>query len=117
MSRDAFQQLFMNVFTNAIDSLESRDMKQVHIQVERQSGNVIIKIIDTGCGIPAEIREKIFDPFFTTKPPGKGTGLGLATCWKVVQSQGGHMGCRSRAGSGTEMVITLPTQRNVGDYH
>lgn len=117
MSRDAFQQLFMNLFTNALDAMESSREKEIQIKVERKSKNVKIKVIDTGCGISEETAEKIFDPFFTTKAPGKGTGLGLATCWKIVQSQGGNIECQNQqGGSGTAMLVTLPLKPESGNF-
>ena len=116
MSRDAFQQLFLNLYTNAIDSVESSKKKNISIEILENSTQLILKITDTGCGIPHELREKIFDPFYTTKAPGKGTGLGLATCWKIVHSQGGHIDCRSRPGVGTTMTIYLPKMVAEGRY-
>jgi len=117
MSRDAFQQLFTNLFTNAIDAVEESDLKQISLKVENPDGQLIIKISDTGCGIPHEQRDKIFDPFYTTKAPGKGTGLGLATCWKIVNSRGGNIECASRPGVGTTMTLKLPLQAAEGKYH
>ena len=116
MSRDAFQQLFLNLYTNAIDSVESSKEKSVSIEIMEETDQLILKITDTGCGIPHELREKIFDPFYTTKAPGKGTGLGLATCWKIVHSQGGHIDCQSRPGVGTTMTVFLPRMVAEGRY-
>ena len=116
MSRDAFQQLFMNLFTNAMDSVESSSEKQISIEMLGKADQLIVIVSDTGCGIPHDLKEKIFDPFYTTKPPGKGTGLGLATCLKVIGSQGGLIDCQSRPGFGTTMTITLPREAVKGRY-
>jgi CheY-like chemotaxis protein len=69
---------------------------------------VLIKVTDTGTGIPKEIQDKIFDPFFTTKAPGKGTGLGLSTTLGIVKSHGGFINCYSEPGSGSIFKVYLP---------
>ena len=70
---------------------------------------VDIEIADTGMGIPVELLPKIFDPFFTTKDVGKGTGLGLATSYGIVEEHGGKISVRSKVGEGTTFTIELPT--------
>lgn len=69
---------------------------------------VAIEVEDFGQGIPPEIKEKIFEPFFTTKEVGKGTGLGLATVYGIVQQTGGYVFCTSAVGKGTIFTILLP---------
>ena len=68
----------------------------------------LIEVIDDGGGIPPEILEKIFEPFFTTKAEGKGTGLGLATCYGIVKQLGGFIYPVSKMGRGTTFKIFLP---------
>jgi len=63
---------------------------------------------DTGSGIPAENLASIFDPFFTTKEPGKGTGLGLAVSFMIIESVGGRLRAESSVGEGTVMTVSLP---------
>ena len=70
---------------------------------------VEVRIRDNGTGIPAEVQAKIFQPFFTTKPVGEGTGLGLSLSHDIVTTgHGGTLRVESRAGEGTEFVISLP---------
>ncbi len=70
----------------------------------------LLKISDTGTGIPPEIADKIFDPFFTTKVEDKGTGLGLSTVLGIVKSHGGFIQFHSRPGRGTTFEVYLPAQ-------
>jgi signal transduction histidine kinase len=78
------------------------------------SGHEIwLTIADQGQGIPAQNLQHIFDPFFTTKAPGKGRGLGLAVCHRVVDEAGGTIEVKSEVGKGTAFKVTL--KREFGD--
>jgi PAS domain S-box-containing protein len=69
---------------------------------------VMLKVEDTGTGMPPRVLEKIFDPFFSTKPIGKGSGLGLATVRTIVQSHGGFTNVYSHVGKGTSFKVYIP---------
>ncbi len=69
---------------------------------------VLMRVSDSGEGIPPDVIDKIFEPFFTTKPTGKGTGLGLSTVIGIVKSHGGFLNLRSQVGTGTTFEIYLP---------
>ena len=70
----------------------------------------LIKVSDTGPGIPVHLRDKIFDIFFTTKPVGKGTGLGLSITRNIVQLHGGTITFECPPGGGTTFLIELPLE-------
>ncbi len=116
MGSDALQQLLLNLFVNAVDAVETTEKKEIELQLQRDGNAIKFTVSDTGSGIPEDVRDKIFDPFFTTKEPGKGTGLGLATCWKIVHQQGGTIGFTSNPSSGTTITVVLPVHPSKTDF-
>jgi PAS domain S-box-containing protein len=102
-------QVFMNLFINAVQAIETRG--EIVITTQRLGEDAVqVSISDTGSGIPPEIINRIFDPFFTTKPVGKGTGLGLSLSWNIVKRHQGRIEVTSTPGKGTTFVITLPIE-------
>ncbi len=99
-------QVFINILGNAIQAIESKGT--ISIKTESEESNVIIKITDTGSGIPSENIKKITDPFFTTKDPGKGTGLGLSITYNIIKDHKGKIEFESIEGKGTTVKIILP---------
>jgi two-component system, NtrC family, sensor kinase len=118
-------QVFMNIFTNAIDALEERD-KQRTISEFKQTPSTIkiftemvdskwikIQITDNGSGIPENLKSHIFNPFFTTKPVGKGTGLGLSISYKIItEKHRGQLQCISCPNQGTQFTIEIPLRHS-----
>jgi signal transduction histidine kinase len=88
-----FSQVLINLITNSIDELQMQPegKKKIWIHDEEDEGDVILKIRDSGPGIPKETREKLFQPFFTTKEVGKGTGLGLSISKNLMNGMGGDL--------------------------
>ena len=99
-------QVFMNLLMNAVHAIEEHG--EITIETQALEGEVIIRISDTGKGIPAEIIPKLFNPFFTTKPVGQGTGLGLSISYGIIQKHGGRIEVESEVGRGTTFTIYLP---------
>jgi signal transduction histidine kinase len=116
-------QVFMNIFGNAIDAIQERYHAQLvgaiqpsvgRIEITTQLGEaqtVRITVTDNGIGMSDATRNKIFEPFFTTKNVGKGTGLGLALAYAIVtEKHQGELICTSEVGQGTRFEICLPKQ-------
>ncbi len=105
---DQFVQVLINLVLNARDAIDGRGGTITLSTSATAEGNVRVVVRDTGCGIPAEVRNRIFDPFFTTKEPGKGTGLGLSVALRIVESFSGTITVDSTPGAGTEFAIEFP---------
>lgn len=100
------QQVFMNLILNARDAMPEGGA--LEIRTEADANSVSIRFADNGIGIEPEHISRIYDPFFTTKQIGKGTGLGLAVSYGIIQDHGGHISVESRQGEGTTFLISLP---------
>ncbi|WP_245596357.1 ATP-binding protein [Sulfurihydrogenibium subterraneum] len=111
--KNALVQLFINILINAIESIKNKGSIIIKTYKNKKDGKVIIKIKDTGIGIPSEYLDKIFEPFFTTKE--SGTGLGLAVAYRIVESHGGKIYVESEEGKGTEFTVELPLYREGDD--
>jgi two-component system NtrC family sensor kinase len=104
--RGQLQQIFLNIVNNAIDAIGKDGL--ISIDSRLQGPDVLVKIKDSGPGIPPNILQHIFDPFFTTKAPGKGTGLGLSITYGLVKKLGGDITVSSEIGKGATFDIRLP---------
>lgn len=104
-------QVFLNLFTNAAQAIETTG--KLYIRTAAEANGVSIRVIDTGCGMTEEVRKHIFEPFYTTKPVGKGTGLGLTIAFRIVEEHGGRIDVRSMPGKGSEFTIRLPLKQKV----
>ena len=107
-------QVFLNIFNNAIDALEACEHQDyltlcIHTEIEEQNQKVNITISDNGVGMNETTKQRIFDPFFTTKAVGKGTGLGLAIAHQIItESHGGSLEVESHLGKGARFCLRLP---------
>ncbi len=106
---DAVQisQLLLNLVANAGEAMPQGG--RLRIATSRESDRtLLLEVIDTGCGMSAEVKQRMFEPFFTTKPRGRGTGLGLGICLGIVKNHGGTLAIESSPGQGTTCRITFP---------
>lgn len=101
------RQVFLNLFINAVHAMPNGGTLSVRA-TQTAGDRVCVEVIDTGCGIPADVLPRIFDPFFTTKEPGKGTGLGLSVSVGILRKHGGEMRVASEVGKGTTFHLCLP---------
>jgi len=119
--RRRLEQVLMNLVVNARDAMA--DGGTIRIETEalalsspqvRDGATLpageyaVVRVIDTGCGIPADRLDKIFEPFFTTKRVGEGTGLGLSTVYGIVKQSGGYVFVASEVGCGTTFELCFP---------
>jgi PAS domain S-box-containing protein len=100
------KQVFLNLLKNAIEAMPSGGNIDVNVK-GKEEGKVSIQIIDQGIGIPKDRIQTLGEPFYTTKE--KGTGLGLMTCYKIIESHNGQLTIDSAVDEGTTIEITLPT--------
>lgn len=98
-------QVWTNIIHNAIQAIKQKGI--IEIDIYSDGDAAIIKITDSGEGIPEEIQSRIFSPFFTTKPKGEGSGLGLSICKKIVEAHGGSIQFTSKPGA-TVFTVSLP---------
>ena len=103
------QQVFTNLLLNARDAIPGGGRITLRTTAASEDDSVMIEVADTGIGIAPENVAKIYDPFFTTKGVGRGTGLGLAVTYGIVQEHSGHISVESTPGRGTTFRISLPT--------
>ncbi len=115
------EQVLMNLVVNARDAMEpggtiriETEQMKLAVDLQRDRAKVpageyaVIRVIDTGCGIPPDRLQKIFEPFFTTKRVGEGTGLGLSTAYGIVKQSGGFIFVDSIQGEGSTFHLYFP---------
>jgi signal transduction histidine kinase len=98
----------LNLVVNAVQAREEGRPNHVVVELAREGNAAVLRVSDTGRGIPPGYLKRLFEPFFTTKAPGEGTGLGLALARNIVLSHGGSIDVQSDVGVGTTFTVRLP---------
>jgi len=116
-SPDHLQGVWLNLLTNAMDSIAMDPIAmdpiagvpgEIGVQTRLEANEIFVTVSDNGEGIPAEKLAKIFEPFYTTKAPGHGTGLGLPVCQRIIKQHGGRILVDSHPDQGTRFTVILP---------
>ncbi len=103
---DELNQVWTNLIHNALQAMQDRGRLELGLGL--QGEHLVVRIRDSGPGIPPELHQRIFEPFFTTKASGEGSGLGLDIVRRIVEKHGGRIEVESRLGEGAEFRVYLP---------
>ncbi|HEU4680625.1 MAG TPA: ATP-binding protein, partial [Gemmatimonadales bacterium] len=109
--RYELQQVLLNLVTNAVQAvsgLEPGKPRRITLSTSRVGGVALLRVRDTGPGVPKDVVPYLFTPFFTTKAPGEGTGLGLSLSYGLIKAHGGVLEYEAPAQGGAEFRVTLP---------
>jgi signal transduction histidine kinase len=106
------EQVFLNICLNACQAMLPSGRGTLVVRTRPGEGNVAVDIVDSGPGIPPDLRAQVFKPFFTTKR--EGNGLGLAISARIVAEHGGHIGYRCPPEGGTVFTVTLQQAKRAG---
>jgi C4-dicarboxylate-specific signal transduction histidine kinase len=103
------EQVLVNIVGNAVDAVsqQPQDNRRITLDIVERGNWLAIEVVDSGPGIPAEVREAIFDPFYTTKEVGKGLGLGLSISYNIVKDMRGAIEASAAETGGTRFVISF----------
>jgi len=107
VDRVQIQQVLLNLIRNAVESMEGREARELTVAAARHADHVLVSVIDTGNGIPAEIHARLFQPFVTTKP--EGMGIGLSVCRTIIEAHGGSLWMEPNPAGGSAFRFTVPT--------
>jgi two-component system NtrC family sensor kinase len=109
--RYELQQVLLNLVNNAVHAvsqLEAGRPRRIRLETAVQSGTAVLRVRDSGPGVPPHLISYLFTPFFTTKAPGEGTGLGLSLSYGLVKAHGGILDYEAQPEGGAEFRISLP---------
>jgi signal transduction histidine kinase len=102
----SLKQALTNLMINAAQSIDESGL--VMLDIKQTTSGIVVKIVDTGCGISQTNLKRVFEPFYTTRPEGKGQGLGLSVAYSAIEKHQGKLVINSREGKGTVIEVRLP---------
>ncbi len=113
VDRQQFENALLNLAVNARDAMDGHGSLVIRTvsDEEVEAAALAVQVIDTGCGMSAEVLERVFDPFYTTKPAGQGTGLGMSQVFAFCRQSGGEVKIQSTEGEGTRVAMLLPVAK------
>ena len=107
------EQVLMNLFTNSAEAMRKQTTpRRIRVRTEHAGHFVLVRVADSGPGVPAAVRDKIFDPYYTTKSDG--TGIGLSISHRIVSDHGGRLTVTESELGGAEFVVALPVEEEAG---
>ncbi len=106
-----FRQALNNLVRNALQAMPGGGV--LTVQTRREGDDLVLEVIDTGQGVPENLRDRIFDGFFSTRP--EGTGIGLSLTKQIVEMHGGTITCQSEPGRGTLFSVRIPIESSTGE--
>ncbi|MEE9471128.1 MAG: ATP-binding protein, partial [Gemmatimonadota bacterium] len=112
--RHQIQQVVLNLLTNAVQAMSALPPEQprrLRVTTARENKQAVLRVADSGPGIPDDLLPRVFDPFVTTKAPGKGTGLGLSITYRIVEDHGGQITADHGSEGGALFTVALPAGR------
>ncbi|HPO13778.1 MAG TPA: GAF domain-containing protein [Candidatus Hydrogenedentes bacterium] len=109
-------QVLMNLFINAFDAVENAPDRWIKVECREHKECVVIRVMDSGPGVPDELREHVFNPFFTSKEVGKGTGMGLSISKAIIENHHGELSLEAESPN-TCFVMTLPKRQPRSGMH
>jgi len=110
IDRQLIEQVVLNLINNAAEAMKKTpDPKILKISSSREKETVVIKVADSGEGVPDALREKIFEPFLTTKD--EGSGIGLSLCQRIINEHGGTIKAHPSGLGGVEFKIEIPIEK------
>ena len=114
VNRIQMEQVLLNLFNNSYDAIGDLDEKWIKLTTEIQGDSILLRVLDSGSGIPEAIHERMMEPFFSTKEVGKGTGLGLSISKTIMESMDGDLNYNPE-NSHTEFVLKLKLHENANE--
>jgi len=112
---DEIRQIILNLVNNAalaIEQTKSSELGLIGITTTLEEEFAVIRVVDTGAGIPADIQDSIFDPYFTTREDGSGIGQGLSTSLSFIKKHNGKISFETKPGRGTTFIVKLPLKQD-----